>query len=100
MTAPLLTPLESAIFDEDVIAEMEGNLDDTIQRERCESVATLHVTIRCCGESALWCGAHWDRWRYRLLDGLMRGAVPICGACKHRFPEAREASDIARVVPL
>lgn len=61
-TSPLLTPTESAIFDDDVIAWHEEHLDDVLTCAWCERAAALRVSMRCCGESALRCGPCHAAW--------------------------------------
>lgn len=50
MSVPLLTPLESAIFDEDVIADLEAHFDDDLACtvDDCGKAASVTVAMRCC----------------------------------------------------
>lgn len=100
MTAPLLTPLETPIFDEDVIKEMEGNLDEVIPCGICDAQAFIRVSMRCCGDPAMWCRPHWAIWRTNLLMNLAVAAWSRCTTCGHTFPAGSRVPDVVREVEL
>lgn len=65
MTAPLLTPVDTAIFDEDVIRDLEEHQDDVLPCRasdcsgKCEREATHVLVCRACNRQASYvCGPH------------------------------------------
>lgn len=84
MSTPLLTPLESAIFDEDVIAEMEKHIDDAVPciAPNCTHPAWWRLTLSCCGSSFPMCDAHVKRHKARASEVLATYAGTFCRVCR------------------
>jgi hypothetical protein len=102
MSAPVLTPTESAIFDEDVLTEIEERLDEPIDCvvDDCGREAAWRVSLRCCGDSAFFCHGHYFLTRARMELQLMGAATAHCVTCGHVFVRPLSYDLIARVVPL
>lgn len=102
MSAPVLTPADSAIFDEDVITEMEEHLDEPIACgiETCEKEAAWRVSLRCCGDSTFMCTPHYFVTRSRLEWQLIWAGTAQCAACGAVFARPLSYDLIVRVVPL
>jgi len=92
MSAPVLTPLETPIFDDDVIADLEEHIGDEVMCERpagCDRPAVARmVVLRGCPKVRAGCQEHIDTSRAWLDANLMR-----CRRCD-RFVTGY------RVVPL
>lgn len=107
MSTPLLTPLESAIFDEDVIADLEAHFDDDLACtvDDCGKAASVTVAMRCCS-TRTWvvCDEHLEVGRRQaeraLASMLFRGRRPKCVGCGHRFARGAVFEDVYRVVEL
>lgn len=103
MTAPVLSPAEQAevdrfgLYDEDVIADLERNQDDTPKCGTCESPATVVCRLRCCGHSFLACDNCLARMRQMLA---LSRAWFYCENCGHHFGFVSGARDVMTVVPL
>jgi hypothetical protein len=80
--APLLTPLDSPIFDEDVIAVIEDHLDDEVACEAprsCTDVAVARFVVLCtCRKSRLGCARHIAQTK-RWFD---EGGIIRCLSCR------------------
>lgn len=99
MPAPLLTPLDTPIFDDDVIAEMEQHLDDVPPCIACAQTATIRATMLCCGDAAFYCTRCFVRWllRFNTVSAL---AKIYCGNCGQDFGYRPKPSSVFRVVSL
>jgi hypothetical protein len=95
VSAPLLTPLDSPVFDDDVIAGMEERFDDPVTCRGCERSAVAVARMRCCGTSGPICGEHLDRSR-RMLG---RHPAIQCGFCKADI-SGRTFEQVVDLVPL
>lgn len=69
MTAPTLTPLDTPLFDDDVIADLEEHIGDSPSCEApkgCDEVAVARFVVVCpCRKVRLGCAPHIDstsRW--------------------------------------
>lgn len=99
--APTLTPLDTPVFDEDVIADMEKRLDTPPSceaRERCERPATVVLRHRCCGLSELVCGPCLAESREHVATHPT--AVFWCLVCRVQFAPPVSFDDMIAVVPL
>lgn len=101
MTVPLLTPLDTPIFDEDVIAEIEEHLDDVVPcvGPTCEAPAWWQVIMVCCGAAFPMCDEHRARHRTRATFILAIHAGTFCKVCKVSL-SGFSYDDAFRVVPL
>lgn len=96
---PTLGPLESAIFDEDVITDLEEHFGDDVVCTACGKPAEVHASIVCCGDHAEWCGDCLLNIRIRVNVGIGLGRGLRCGSCtKVSYPH--EFEDLINVVPL
>lgn len=96
MTAPLLTPADTAIFDEDVIRDLEEHQDDVLpcrvsdRTGKCEREATHVLVCRICNrQSCHVCGPH-GAWA---AESTVPATHTVCGI---RGP----IRELVRVVPL
>lgn len=99
MSLPVLTPLDTPIFDEDVIAELEEHFDDTPTCKHCEESALVRPRMKCCGASTLWCVWHRAEKRGELSGLLLAGTVN-CLECSHTFGWLTPISEVLTEVPL
>ncbi|MDQ1206183.1 hypothetical protein QE377_002542 [Microbacterium sp. SORGH_AS 862] len=95
MSIPTLTPLETPIFDDDVIAEMEQHVDEVLACCRCVAEATSICITTCCKAQFPICPPHLAGAR----AGFVRPRVLRCATCRevHLFVSF---DDTYRVVDL
>jgi hypothetical protein len=95
MSAPLLTPLDSPIFDEDVITEMEDHSDEEVMCMRADAAAIAQLLTTCCSAGYLVCEGHLQKSR----ETIQRSMSVRCKTCRHEclWPTF---DDVYRVVPL
>lgn len=72
---PMLTPVETPIFDDLVVEELEKHWDDTVQCEACETAASSRVSHRCCNFGIRVCDHH--------LHIVEKNAAERCAAHPH-----------------
>ncbi|ALJ20395.1 hypothetical protein [Microbacterium sp. No. 7] len=106
MSAPLLTPLDSPIFDDDVISEMEEHLNDAAacETDECVRGAEVRAVARCCGRTTLLCTEHLHLAR-RSVEATLAlccivGRPSSCLACGARFPAGTVFNEIYEVHPI
>jgi hypothetical protein len=97
-----LTPLDSPIFDDDVLAEMEGHVDEVIPCGGCGDRAAWRVEMRCCHADGFVCSKCRARMRGNaLLQEILRGSrANKCVHCDHEFPIGLRFKDVVLEVPL
>lgn len=112
MSAPVLSPAEQAeaqrfgIQDAEEFAEIIERFDDVVPcaASGCDTAATAVVLTRCCGFQWFACDPHLARGiresREFLLLMMLRGNLPQCRRCGHKFGFGDAFEDIYRVVPL
>lgn len=83
MSIPILTPLDSPIFDEDVLTEMSEHVDDDVAClvHGCEAAATVRLVFRCCGASGPLCKEHLEVKRFLVA----MNPFLVCGYCGRKF---------------
>jgi hypothetical protein len=81
MTAPMLTPLDSAIFDDDVVGEMEEHFHEDVACTiaGCGQEAAWRVTLVCCALSNVICSTHLENWASRVR--AQTGQEAVCNKC-------------------
>lgn len=95
MSAPLLTPLDTPIFDDDVIAEMEEHADDVPQcicwmGAPCPAIATHSASCNACtGLIGLVCATH----AMAVVEDRRVAVHASCGS-------SGSVCDLVKVVPL
>lgn len=104
MSVPTLTPAETAIFDDDVIEDLEEHYDDdlTCVVDGCDAPAEVAATARCCNHTDLICERHYWAGR-RAIEAhavicLLAHVQFVCIRCRHKFPYASTFDDMVRVV--
>ncbi|WP_336642310.1 hypothetical protein [Microbacterium sp. MMO-56] len=99
MTVPVLTPLDSPIFDDDVIAEIESRLEEVPPCVVCAATAELRIEMRCCNEDALLCKPCFQRWCAQVAVASVRFNLTCahCGADLWRYCDL---ANLVRVVRL
>lgn len=97
MSAPLLTPLDTPIFDEDVLGHIEEHADDAPTCDACERPAAVRFVHRCCGVAELVCAPHLEACE-RWLE--QRSRTVHCTICKEQFLPPVSVEKVAKVVPL
>lgn len=101
MSAPLLTPLDTPIFDEDVITDLEGRVEDDLncQHGGCTNAADLRAVMRCCRRYGLMCTTCRDDSEARVEFAAAFTEI-CCGHCEHEFPRWSRWSDIVEEFTL
>lgn len=98
---PPLTPLKSAIFDEDVIRDMEQHRDDIVCCSRCSNGAQFLVVTRCCAQRTMFCPGHESEYRSRCEEAIRRHPFGVhCRSCRHRFGPLLHYTDYVKVIPV
>ena len=95
MSAPLLSPVDTPIYDDMIVEDMQERFDDEVMCKMGDMPASSRLVMRCCGNSAVLCDEHVARERLAV-------ALMIRGRCKHcrRYFPAPVFDDVYRVVPL
>lgn len=103
MTAeiPELTVLDTPIFDDMVIVDLEKHWDDEIACDapNCDRHAVWAIQNRCCGFTMVGCDPHKRELERFALDDAGR-TIMYCLSCEHEFPEAKSLEDVAIVREL
>lgn len=68
VSTPTLTPLDTPIFDDDIITEVEKRIDEPVTCRGCDRVAVAIARLKCCGTSGLICEWHIERARLSIAD--------------------------------
>lgn len=100
MSTPLLTPVESPIFDDLVIAELEEHFDEDVPcHVSSEHAAEVSVQCRGCGSGVAVCDEHAERIRHDVDEAIAASALGfvVCQRCKAM---GFSFDEIAAVVPL
>lgn len=102
MTAPLLTPADTAIYDDDVIADLEHRDVLPCAVSGCANVIRWRLVLKCpCRQTAVFC--RWHKLSRMLrLSRLLRSPFVIvsCGVCEHVFPHRTPVGEVVTEVPL
>ncbi len=101
MSVPLLTPADTAIFDEDVLERM--NLDErpVCDNPECHAAAVAWISMRCCNALSLTCALHLVEMMKLLTQWLLDPhEVVTCRRCQHGFPGTATPDDVVRVGDL
>tara|TARA_B100000378_G_C18010278_1_gene400381 strand:+ start:153 stop:458 length:306 start_codon:yes stop_codon:yes gene_type:complete len=101
VSTPLLTPLDTPIFDEDVITDIEGRVEDDLncQHPGCTNAADVRVVMRCCRRYGLVCSTCRDDTEARVEMASAFTEV-CCGDCGHEFPRWSHWADIVQELAL
>jgi|GEM_PF-2318981 len=103
MSLPLLTPLDTPIFDEDVIAEMEEHFDDVVPclPDDCGEPAVLLLANRCCSAGITVCARHYARCRaWWAVFVLLHRHSMTCISCGHVCTAGTPFEEAFKEVPL
>lgn len=100
MSAPLLSPVDTPIYDDLIIEQLNDRFEDEVSCVDCEMTAEWRLTMRCCGDSAMLCGSHRDSVRQWSAAGELKPHRKVCTHCKHRFPVGATFDDAVREVRL
>lgn len=104
MSTPTLTPLETPIFDDDVIASMEEHADDEVSCDMpdCDAPAHVLALTRCCRSEDRLCERHYWAGRKAVEEmaalSSFLGCAIQCRLCGHVFPGGAVFDDLFRVV--
>jgi len=101
MSTPVLTPLDTPIFDDDVIADMETRYDGEVACEHpwgCELHAVMLIRMRCCGASHMFCLLHGLHTVEEMRFYLRASIEPYCVHCNRIFRRCTPLEQVARVV--
>jgi hypothetical protein len=97
----MLTPLDSAIFDDDVVEEMESRFDEVLPCKRCSTEAKVLLITRCCKLRGVLCEVHAKEYRAECEIVLKRSFGGVrCPHCENRFENFAQFEDVVRVVEL
>jgi len=101
MSAPILTPRETPIFDDDVIAEMSAHLHEDVpcMQAGCPMPADWQLIARCCGDRRFICSDHLASAAANWDEVLGRDAAR-CASCEHLYGHGVSFGDVFRVVVL
>jgi hypothetical protein len=100
VTIPVLTPLDSPIFDDDVVADLEANQADEVACETCSEAAEVRIVLRCCRTHVLF----GPRCHAIALQSVARdiafGLLLVCEECGHEFDQFCSVRDVVEEIPL
>lgn len=97
MSIPLLTPFDTALWDDELIADLESR--DVLSCDICTREACAVVTIRCGCQQERYCARHYRKWERRIRRFMRNADLLICGVCQQvwAFPTLE---DVFKVVIL
>lgn len=97
MSIPELTPVDTAIFDDLVIEQMQNHFGDEVTCCNCEVAASARLVAKCCKRTALKCPEHLAMW-----IGAFARMLPARNQCAHcgAMTMAFVVTDVCEVVPL
>lgn len=97
---PMLTPADTPIFDEFVIADFEKHWDEELCCAMCEVPPVVDVCMTCCPFHAALCATHLQTTRAATHIQAVATNGVRCKTCYHDFPGVRTLDEVAKVVPL
>lgn len=99
MSAPVLTPLETPIWDDDIVEEMDARVPLVCAMPDCGGEAVVLLAIRCCGADAYYCEPCFAQVR-RDRSILLSIARTRCNSCGHRWAKGLEFGDVYQEMPV
>lgn len=96
---PTLTPLETPIFDDDIISEMEETFSRVCRMPECDRPSVVRIIIRCCGAHASYC-AECAAVLRRNRAVMLAVATTRCATCGHSFAVGTDYSAVYEEVQL
>ena len=96
---PMLTPVETPIFDDQLVEELEKHWEDELQCEACETVASSRVSHRCCNFGIRVCDHHLHIVEKNVAERCAANARLKCVKCGREFTNPAP-DDLFKVVPL
>lgn len=96
----MLTPLDSPIFDDEVIADLEAHQQDETSCDTCSEAADVRIVLRCCRTFVLF----GPRCHAIALESVARdiavGLLLTCEECGHEFDQFCSVRDVIEEIPL
>lgn len=96
---PALTPLETPIFDDEIISYLEEILSSVCRMPNCDRRPAVRIAIRCCGANASYCAECAAGLRQTRAIMLAKAATR-CATCGHSFAAGTDYSAVYEEVQL
>lgn len=95
----MLTPLDTPIFDDDIVEEMDARVPLDCAFPDCQIEASVRVQIRCCDRGSYYCESHHaqERRNRAILLAITRTR---CRGCDHSWAKGLEYLQVYSEMPL